>query len=363
MRARQLALTAFLIVCLPQASGCSATSTSIETSPTLPVLVDLSGITAEGRIEPNRFVEIAPYIDATVAEVLVMEGEQVDAGQIIARLENPQTQTLDRARTDAGVELGNAYQAVKDAQRRLDEFNVPRVFSGMTAVVATRTWLRELDAARVAFEPYKDASRKKLRPNYIFPNLPRRVWFDMVEYKGVPREYKKKLDIAWVNYRKAVQWLTLESDLESAQARLAQAQTNNDSLQDASLSEDTAGRRAALATAELRAPFAGTVTNLDMKSGEFVAAGKVVVTVADLGSWVVKTTNLTEMDVLNARLGMPVTFTVDAIPDMTFNGHVLSIGQNYTERQGDIVYAASILVTERHPAMRWGMTAHVDFGK
>lgn len=362
MSTRPLALTAFLAVCLLQAPGCGTASTLREPSATLPAVVDLSGITAQGRIEPIRFVEIAPYADGIASEVLVVEGEQVDAGQVIARLENPNARTLDRARTDAGVELGAAYQAVKDAQRRLDEFNDPGVFSGMTAAVATRTWLAKLDAARVVFEPYKDSSRKKLRPNYIFPNLPRRLWFDTNEYTGMAREYKKRVDIAWVNYRKAVQWLTLESDLESAQARLAQAETNNDSLQDASLSEDTAGWRAALASAELRAPFAGTITNLGLKAGEFVSAGGVVVTIADLRSWVIKTTNLTEMDVVKARLGMPVTFTVDAIPDVTYNGHILAVSQNYTERQGDIVYPATILVVERDPSLRWGMTARIDLG-
>jgi hypothetical protein len=44
------------------------------------------------------------------------------------------------------------------------------------------------------------------------------------------------------------------------------------------------------------------------------------------------------------------------------NGQILSIGQNYSENQGDVVYEVTILLTDTHPAMRWGMTAAVKFG-
>jgi hypothetical protein len=42
---------------------------------------------------------------------------------------------------------------------------------------------------------------------------------------------------------------------------------------------------------------------------------------------------------------------------------VQSIGENYSERQGDVVYTATILLTDNLPAMRWGMTARIDFGQ
>jgi hypothetical protein len=42
-------------------------------------------------------------------------------------------------------------------------------------------------------------------------------------------------------------------------------------------------------------------------------------------------------------------------------GEILAIGQTYTENQGDIVYEVTVLLTDTHPAMRWGMTAEVKF--
>ncbi len=88
-----------------------------------------------------------------------------------------------------------------------------------------------------------------------------------------------------------------------------------------------------------------------------------VLTIADLAGWVVKTTDLTEIDVVNLSEGQPVDITLDAIPNQTLKGNVLSISQNYTERQGDIVYKVTVLLTDNDPALRWGMTAKVNFIK
>jgi len=75
----------------------------------------------------------------------------------------------------------------------------------------------------------------------------------------------------------------------------------------------------------------------------------------------VKTTDLTETDVVNIKEGQSVEVTLDAIPGQTFKGNVFSIGQSFFENQGDIVYEVTILLTETNPAMRWGMTAAVKF--
>jgi hypothetical protein len=85
------------------------------------------------------------------------------------------------------------------------------------------------------------------------------------------------------------------------------------------------------------------------------------VTVADFSEWLVKTTDLTEIHVVELSEGQPVTITLDAMPDAQLAGEILSIGQGYAESQGDIVYEATILLTEAHPALRWGMTAKVRF--
>jgi multidrug resistance efflux pump len=210
-----------------------------------------------------------------------------------------------------------------------------------------------LNKARDAFEPYKYLDERQLQLTDAEEDNP--------ILRSTPKRLKKDLDDAWEDYRRAVKWLDRASVLENARAELAQAQKDYDSLNDPSFQEDTAGVRAALANAEVRAPFSGTLTSLDLKVGEFASAGAPVATVADLSKWIVKTTDLTEIDVVNVAEGESVTLTLDAMPDVELGGSVHSISQSYAEKQGDIVYEVAILLAESRPGMRWGMTAQVNF--
>ncbi|MFZ5912422.1 MAG: HlyD family secretion protein [Chloroflexota bacterium] len=337
-------------------TACGAGGTPTPADTPMPAVIADDTILAEGRLEPIRYVEVALNASGLVSEVLVAEGDKVKAGQVIARLVSDEARTLEDAQAQAAQKLTEAYQEVRDAQYDLDNFDVPTDFSGMTPPEAVEMTLLKLDEARQNFEPYKDLSDKRLQYDPNDDN-------DKEIYKNTAKLYKKRLDDAWAKYRKAIQWLDLESNLESAQAQVTQAQNDYDNLQDPSFAEDTAGTRAALANAEVRAPFSGVVTNLDLKVGEYAASGNPVVTIADMSNWVVKTTDLTEIDVVSVSDGQPVTVKLDAIPETELKGNVFAVKQNYSENQGDIVYEVTILLTDKHPAMRWGMTADVEFAQ
>lgn len=359
-----LGVTALAIIAL--ALGGCATKPPQAAPTALPVIADLGGVTAEGRLEPVRYVMLSPTVDGTVSAVLVSEGQQVQAGQVIARLESPGAQTLEAAQQEAAVELGLAHEALRSAQNEFDVFPVPRALAGLTPQEAARTWLAELDAANKVFAPYRDTSRKTLKPSsafspYVYPNLPRRVLIDTGEYEGIAKVYKKRVDAAWMNYTKAVLWLEADAAVTAARARLADAQRRYDSLQGTGSSEADAGVISALASAEIRAPFEGSVTNLDVKVGEAAHAGTPIATVADLSGWAIKTTDLTEIDVVTIQAGQAVTVILDSLPDITLRGVVTSVDLGYADREGDIVYAAHIRLTDAQPGLRWGMTGEIEF--
>ncbi len=356
MKTKKRVVTIILSATILILAACQSVAiTNQASAATSPVPTATSGTIVEGRVEPVRYVNIAPNTSGLVSEVSNAEGDQVKAGQVIATLKGNQVQTLESARAIAAQNLTAAYDAVYDAQYALDNFDVPSEFSGMTPSQAADTTLQKLNAARADFEPYRYISEKWLKPTSLEEQT--RV------YKSAAKYYKSQLDDAWSYYQLAVEWLQLQSNLDGAKAQLDQAQQDYSALQDASFSENTAGIRAALANAEVRAPFAGTITNLNLKVGELASAGQPVVTVADFSSWAVKTTDLTEMDVVNVKRGRPVTVTFNAIPGVTLNGMVQSIAQNYSENLGNIVYEVTILLTDRNPAIRWGMTAEVNFGR
>jgi HlyD family secretion protein len=341
----------FFVLALSLAACGSAPATAVATQ--VPTVVADKTIIAEGKLEPIHFTELALNASGLVSEVLLSEGDNVAAGDVIARLDSTEAQTLESAQAKAAQELTVSYQEVRDAQFKIDNFDIPSAFDGMTPSEAVKAMLVKLDKARADFEPYKNVDDRNLKQTEAEKNGSVTT--------GTAKIYKKALDDAWAYYRKAIQWLELESTLQNANARLTLAQKDSDALQDPSFSVDTAGTRAALASAEVRAPFPGVITDLKLKVGEFAASGNPVITLADNSQWVVKTKDLTEIDVVNIKEGQPVTVKFDALPGKEFKGNVLSIGQNYAENQGDIVYEVKILLTDKDVAMRWGMTAIVTF--
>ncbi|MGB7876813.1 MAG: efflux RND transporter periplasmic adaptor subunit [Anaerolineales bacterium] len=352
-------------------SACGAGAEADTVSTPIPTVQAENVIVAEGRLEPIHYVDIAFNANGTVSEVLVSEGEQVSEGQVIARLENSEAKqselanaeeaflqaqlAFDSAEAAALGKLAEANEGARKAQYEFDNFNIPSEIVDMGTRDALNYTQGKLDEARANYEPYR----------YSNPN------------RGTGKEYKKRLDDAWADYNRAIRWTTLEASLESAKAELAQAQKEYDTLSGGSDSDEKAlaeaqfeaaranlaAARAALEDVELHAPFDGTVAGLKVKSGEAVTPGQVAVSVADFSGWIVKTTDLTELDVVEISEGQDVAITLDAIPGSELNGKVKTIGQNYTQQQGDVVYEVTVELTDALPNMRWGMTAVVKFSE
>jgi multidrug resistance efflux pump len=121
--------------------------------------------------------------------------------------------------------------------------------------------------------------------------------------------------------------------------------------------------KAGVAAFEVTAPFDGVVADLPAKLGSSINPGQPAVTIADFSHWMVKTTDLTEIDVVKLKESDPVVITLDALPGMEMKGTISSISQSYAENQGDVVYEVTVLLTDDNPKIRWGMTAEVKFGQ
>jgi len=368
-------------------SACGGGAEPAAESTPIPTVVADSLIVAEGRLEPSHYVDIAFNANGTVSEVLVSEGQQVTEGQVIARLANSEARQADVANAEEAFlqaqlafdsaeavalgKLADANEAVRIAQREMDDFDIPSDFWEMSTSEALNYTATNLEEARINFEPYRYLE-VQLEKQLAKQNPSK----DQV-YRSTAKLYKARLDDAWAEYNRAIKWTTLEANLESAKSELAKAQKEYDMLSAGSsggekaLAEaqfeaaraNLAAARAALADVELLAPFDGTVAGLKVKGGETVSPGQVVVSLADFSGWIVKTTDLTELDVVEITEGQPVTITLDALPDADIDGLVQTIGQNFAEKQGDVVYEVTVELTEMLPNMRWGMTAVVKFSE
>jgi HlyD family secretion protein len=112
----------------------------------------------------------------------------------------------------------------------------------------------------------------------------------------------------------------------------------------------------------IRSPVDGTVINREVDVGQTVAASfqtPTLFTIAkDLRQMQIDTT-VDEADVGQARVGQPVTFTVDAYPDKVFKASVKQIRLNATNTQNVVTYDVVIAVDNSDLTLLPGMTAYV----
>jgi multidrug resistance efflux pump len=131
--------------------------------------------------------------------------------------------------------------------------------------------------------------------------------------------------------------------------QLAVAKANLDAAQDA------------LSNYVITAPFDGVVAEVNAKAGEQVGAETRAVSVADFSQWLVKTTDITELEVVKLSMGQQVSLVPDALPDLELTGTITGISNAFTQQGGDIIYAVTILVDEPDDRLRWGMTVEAVF--
>ena len=116
----------------------------------------------------------------------------------------------------------------------------------------------------------------------------------------------------------------------------------------------------ALADTEIRAPFGGTVTAVDINAGEEIGPADVVMRLADISRWEVETDDLDELSVVNLREGDAVIVKFDALPGLEMQGTVSSISKFGEQKQGAITFTAKIRLDGFDERLRWNMTATIS---
>lgn len=273
---------------------------------------------AEGRLQPVNALEQSFTIPGQLAEVLVKDGETVKAGQVLARLNSS---------PEGQLALARAQQEVLAAEQALE---------GVKA--AANAALAQSRLAVIAAE--KELEKAKTRYAAELTD----------ENDFLVDEAKAKLKLAQDALAKRKAGGGTDPDqLAAAEARLVTAKAGLNSAQ------------AALAAQELKATLAGTVVNVNIQTGQKVAAGQTILTVADFSRWVVKTNNLSEIDVVKVQVGQKVSIVLDALPGQTLTGEVSHIQQFFEEKRGDVTYTVTAVLSQPVSQMRWGMTSAVQF--
>jgi multidrug resistance efflux pump len=180
----------------------------------------------------------------------------------------------------------------------------------------------------------------------------------------------KPLDVQIADANLAV----AQANLAMAQANLSDAQTHYEAVKNgpdpdqlalaqarlAAAESQLAAAQSAAANTELRAPFNGTVTDLNLQVGSWVTPGLPVLSLSDLQQMRVETTDLSERDIPKIEIGQPVTVFVKVL-NQEAAGHVSTIAPLADTLGGDVIYKTTIVLETLPPGLRAGMSVTVEF--
>ena len=379
MKLRNLKNTSILILggLILAACGSVSLPSSEEAEPTqIPPVVSDIEVVAEGRIVPRESVELSFFTSGQVEEIMVEEGDLVQAGDVVAVLGNREEleagianaelellnaqQALDNLDEDIEVARAEALQAiaasnraVRDAQYQFDNFTIPTNMNKFSAMEAIDEMKVLLDQARDAFEPYRYKSSSDAKR----------------------QDLKDDLENAQSDYNTAVRRLEYETTLEGAQTRLENSIDDYQSLLEGPDLDDVAAAeervkaaevnlnaaKAALTRLELVATIDGTVVEQNLNISQQVTAGQPIMKITDFSQMYAETDDLTELEVVDISLGQKTIIVPDALTDLELTGTVEEISDQYEEKRGDITYTARIRIDDIDPRLRWGMTVAITF--
>jgi HlyD family secretion protein len=158
----------------------------------------------------------------------------------------------------------------------------------------------------------------------------------------------------------------LEADVAVAQAQLDDATREYERLKDGPNPDDVAAAEARVAAAQatagqawIEAPFAGTITAIEVQPGDQVGPGTVGFQLADLSRLLVDV-DVSEVDINRVQAGQPAELSFDAILDSLYEGEVTEVDLVGTETQGVVNFLVTVALTHPDELVRPGLTAAVN---
>ena len=281
-----------------------------------------------------RQVDLAFNAEGKIAELRVEEGDRVEQGQLLARLDDAPYQNLvDAAR--ARLARSRAQLAELEAGTRPPELARARA---------------AVDAAQAAVEQTQATLERRRR--LLSQGNTSQARFD--EAKRAYEQAKSRLE----QRRQELELAERGPRQERIAAAKAERAFNKATL---ALAQDR------LDNTELHAPAAGTVLTRIREAGATVGPTAPVLTLALRTPMRVRT-YVGEPNLGRVKPGMPVTVTTDSAPDTAYRGHVgfVSPTAEFTpktvqtqELRTELVYRVRVIVENPDDRLRQGMPVTV----
>lgn len=364
-------------------------------------------VSGTGNIEAAREVKLSFGTGGKVNKIYVKEGDDVIKGDVLAELD---TDALELARTKAEVDLTQAEVNLTEAQVALNQVQLAQ----QTTEYELKNIRDTQDALELALFKAKIDVRNtehyldETRDIYTWPEI--QVAKDEAEDAEAFLQYvlennlpeatvayaQARLDAAEAKLDTMIRSYDTEEvaiakmQVEAAKMVEAQAQKNLDeltediaikelqleaakeSVEHARQSVELARRSVALAKQSLdhahknlneattTAQFGGVIADVGADEGDTVTTAITIVHLVDPTSMEL-IVEMDEMDMPGVRLDQEAIISIDAIPDITFRGEVISIYPVPTKVSGIVNYNVRIaLDVPENSDLKIGMSASAD---
>src|SRR6185436_16891288 len=272
-------------------------------------------VSASGKIQPKRLVNISADTPGRVVDLAVNEGDRIKKGQFLLQIDPKSLRT----RVDSGT------ASLEAAEGSLDQLRQ-----------AVETARAQLDQAQ------KTAARQR----------------DLWNQQLTTRESLEKAD----------------NDVAVATSALREREKQV-TAQAARIDQERAGLESArydLSKVRIQSPIDGIVTRRNIQEGETAVigtmnnAGTVLLTLADM-SIIQAEIEVDETNIPHVQHGQQAKVTIDAIPDRSFRGHVTEIGNSPIQASGSAAigtqatnFKVVVVLDEEVPEVRPGFTSTAD---
>jgi HlyD family secretion protein len=340
-------------------------------------------IRVSGNIEVTD-AELSFKIPGRVEARLVDEGETVQRGQLVARLDSKQLAQEVNLRK-AEVQAAQAALAELEAGSRPEEITAARAAAEQAkarlAELQAGSRPQELAAAEAASRSAAADAQRLVEDFRRYSGLYQKQLVSTQQYDAA----RTAAEMAQAHAREANEQLALvkegprKEEIEQARAAYAQTQDRYTLVKKGPRIEDIEQARARLEQARqslavaqtqlsyatLTSPLSGVVLSKSTEPGEYVSPGTPIVTVGDLGNvWLRAYVN--ETDLGRVKLGQPVRVTTDTYPGKSYDGRVSFISSQaeftpksvQTEKvRVKLVYRIKVDIQNRNMELKPGMPA------
>ena len=273
-------------------------------------------VSASGKIQPKRQVNISANTMGRVTRLAVEEGQRVKQGQFLLEID-PRSLAGALERGEASVAA--ARSALQQARTLVDQ-------SRATLELARQTLARQQE-----------------------------LWKEGLTTRDALERAQNEVDVREAELRARQQDVqTREEQIRQEQAGLATTRYN-------------------LSQVVIESPMDGLITRRNIEEGENVVvgtmnnAGTVLLTVADM-SIIEAEVEVDETDIPSVQLGQPAKVTIDAVPDRTFSGRVTEVGnspiqtatQQATGQRQATNFKVVVTIEDEVPDVRPGFTCTAE---